>query len=108
MNEYYVYILACYKNGEFTNFYTGQTNDIDRRESEHIKNVITHNTKKYTGRFDYVKLLWYGIVKTRSEALELEQEIKQLSQDDKEDLVNGDLEIEGLIDAVSYADKFDD
>ncbi|NIO23047.1 MAG: GIY-YIG nuclease family protein [Candidatus Aenigmarchaeota archaeon] len=86
---YWVYLLKCYKRRRFTNFYTGQTNDISARLSEHIENVIYRDTERYTGRFDYVRLAWKQKCRTRSEARRLEKEIKQLTQNEKWALVKG-------------------
>ena len=83
--DYFVYIAECLKDGEFSCYYTGQTNNIDRRKKEHIENVINHDTRKFTGRFDYVKLLWYRKVPTRGDALRLEKYLKSLNPDEKED-----------------------
>ncbi|MBS3176502.1 GIY-YIG nuclease family protein, partial [Candidatus Woesearchaeota archaeon] len=56
---YYTYMLGCYKKGKgFTNFYIGQTNNLYARVGEHIKNVESRNTNSYTGRFDYIRLVW--------------------------------------------------
>lgn len=83
--SFFTYIAECYIDGDFSCYYTGQTNDIDRRRGEHIENVINHDIRHFTGRFDYVKLIWYREVPTRQDALRLESYLKSLSPDDKED-----------------------
>ncbi len=85
--SYWVYILMCYKNRAFTNFYVGQTNDFKARIEEHFDNVRERNTDRYTGRFDFVKPVWKKKVNTRSEALKLEKDIKGLSHSEKWDLI---------------------
>ena len=77
---YYVYMLACMKQGKFRNFYTGQTNDISRRLDEHIDNVINNDTKRYTGRFDAVRKVWHIKCSTRQEALRTEERVKEKFQ----------------------------
>lgn len=51
----------------------------------HYGAVREHNTDKYTGRFDYVKLIWSKEVPTRADAERLERYLKPLSPDEKED-----------------------
>jgi len=82
---YYVYILECYINREFSCYYCGQTDNLEKRKGQHIRNVIFHYTKKFTGRFDYCKLIWYGEVQTRADAIRLEQYLKSLNQQEKEE-----------------------
>jgi predicted GIY-YIG superfamily endonuclease len=80
-------MLACIKDGRFCNFYTGQTNNLRARVGEHIQNVMDGNTRRYTGRFDAVRLVWHEKCYTRQDALELEQEIKQMSWSEKMELI---------------------
>lgn len=72
---YYVYILKC-SDGTF---YTGSTNDIDKR-------LETHNLgkgAKYTrGRLP-VKLMYSESFETKGEALKRESEIKNLNRSQK-------------------------
>ena len=80
---YYVYILACYIDGDLRCFYTGQTNDLSARMEEHYGNVRSHDTDTYTGRFDRVELVWRAKVPTRDDALRLESYLKSLSHSEK-------------------------
>lgn len=95
---YWVYLIACYKKGKVSCYYTGQTNDIGRRRKEHIQNVVEGKTNHFTGRFEYCKMVWTYKVNSRQEALELEQEIKDLDFEDKEDLAYKRVELDELID----------
>jgi len=84
---FWVYILMCHKNGKFTNFYVGQTNNFKARMEEHFDNVREGDTGTYTGRFDFVKPVWKTRVSTRSEALRKEREVKNLSHEEKWNLI---------------------
>ena len=92
--SYYVYILACFKKGKFSCFYTGQTNNFKRRMQQHYKYVREKQTKHFTGRFDFVKWVWYKKVNNRAEAYKLEQYIKSLHPSEREKLVSRDAFIE--------------
>ncbi|MFH1839641.1 MAG: GIY-YIG nuclease family protein [Nanoarchaeota archaeon] len=86
--RYAVYILACYKGKDFSCYYTGQTNYLKRRLKQHYKAVKKKDTKKFTGRFDYVKLVWYKKVMTRKGAVKEERHIKTLTQPGKENYMD--------------------
>ncbi len=84
MARYYVYVLACYKrkNGclHYSNMYVGQTNDLRARFDEHVDNVAEGNTNHYTGRFDFVRRVWYEqVYGSRQDALDLEAELKDMT-----------------------------
>jgi len=74
-----VYIIQC-KDGKL---YTGITNNLNRRLSEH--------NSGHGGRFTKfrkpVKLVYYQILPTRSKALKKEIEIKKLNRCEKLELV---------------------
>ncbi len=80
---YHVYMLACYIDGAFSCYYPGQTNDIKSRMQEHYDNVRYHDTNKFTGRFDFVKLIWKKQVATRGDALRVERYLKGLTPPEK-------------------------
>ena len=72
---WYVYIVEC----KDRSLYTGITNDIARRVSE-------HNSKrgaKYTRSRRPVKLVAHCLVKDKSTALRLEHKIKSLKKSEK-------------------------
>ncbi|MGR3741685.1 GIY-YIG nuclease family protein [Companilactobacillus sp. DQM5] len=75
-NSYFVYILQCRDK----TFYIGTTNDVKKR-------VATHNAgkgAKYTKMRRPVKLLYFEDLKTKSNALSREYELKKLSRIKKE------------------------
>lgn len=78
MNNY-TYILHCADN----TYYTGWTNDIKAR-------LDAHNSgkgAKYTRTRGPVKLVYCHASQTRSEAQQLEYQIKQMSRLQKERLI---------------------
>jgi len=84
---FYVYILKCFRNKEFCNFYTGYTNDMNRRLAQHQKNAETQNRKKYTGRFDKISLGCYELFKIKENAKKREKKIKLMSTKSKQLLI---------------------
>jgi putative endonuclease len=83
MNEhqYYVYILT---NDFNTLLYTGVTNDLKRRVSEHIQKLNGGFTQKYKIN----KLVYYEAGEDVNGALFREKQIKAGSRQDKLDLIN--------------------
>ena len=77
-------MLRCSDNS----IYTGMTNNIDRRLLEHI--LKEKNGAKYTKSHDVIKLETAWKSKDKSLACKLEYQIKQLSKDKKEALINGE------------------
>ncbi len=76
---YYVYILLC-KDGSF---YTGITNDLNKR-------FLQHKNKKggkYTASHEVRKIIYSEEVGSRGEALRREFEIKSLRKSDKLKLI---------------------
>src|ERR1041385_4333398 len=68
---YYFYILQSQVNNSF---YKGSTDDLSRRLVEHNEGKST-----YTSKYLPWDLVWYGIKPNRSEAIALEQKLKNLS-----------------------------
>lgn len=66
-NSVVVYIILAKNN----TYYTGITNDINRREKEHRK-----GRSKYLGRVGVNKLIWVSSGFSRREAARLERHIK--------------------------------
>lgn len=77
---WYVYIVECSDN----TYYTGITNDIEKRVSKHNSG----KGAKYTRNRGPVKLLWSVESENRSEASKLEYKIKKLKRIDKIKLIN--------------------
>lgn len=76
----YTYIVRC-NDGTY---YTGWTNDIEKR-------LKTHNEgkgAKYTKTRRPVTLVYYEIFQTKEEAMRREWEIKQMKRGEKEKLFN--------------------
>jgi len=76
----YVYIIEC---GDGT-FYTGQTNDVERRLKEHRNGTGA----RYTRGRKPLTLRYVEKCEDRSAAMSREYEIKQMSRRQKEDLVS--------------------
>lgn len=81
-NRYHVYIIQCKDN----TYYTGYTNDLDKRLKEHggIRGA------KYTRARKPVKLLWHKEYKYFKRAVLEERRIKKLRRYQKEKLVYGE------------------
>ncbi|MGN1140361.1 MAG: GIY-YIG nuclease family protein [Oliverpabstia sp.] len=76
----YTYIVRC-SDGTY---YTGWTNDIEKR-------IKTHNEgkgAKYTKTRRPVTLVYYESFQTKEEAMRREWEIKQMKRGEKEKLFN--------------------
>ena len=80
-NNYYVYILS---NNYGTVYYTGVTNDLERRISEHKEGKIPGFTKKYNCH----KLIYFETYSAIEQALEREKKLKKLSRVNKDKLIN--------------------
>lgn len=76
---YYVYIVKTKDN----TLYTGYTNNLDRRISQHNSG----KGAKYTRSRRPVKLVYYESYETKSEAMKREVEIKKMSRTEKLKLV---------------------
>ena len=75
----FTYILKCKDN----TFYTGWTNDLEKR-------LLAHNLgkgAKYTKARRPVEIVYYESFKTKEEAMRREYEIKQLTRKQKELLI---------------------
>ncbi len=75
----YTYIVQC-SDGTF---YTGWTNNIEKR-------ILTHNAKKgakYTRSRTPVRLVYFEQAETKRQAMRREAQIKRLSRYEKEQLI---------------------
>lgn len=82
INPYSVYITT---NPGRTTFYTGVTNDLERRMSEHHDN--RGNKKTFAGRYFCYILIYYESYPYMNMAIEREDEIKNLSREKKKALI---------------------
>ena len=87
--DWHLYILRC-ANGDL---YTGITTDVDNRFEQHQQGKGAKRTK---GRGP-LSLEFQTCVGEKGPALQLEHRIKQLTREQKEDLINGNTAIECLI-----------
>ena len=77
---HHVYVIEC-SDGTL---YTGYTTDVERRIEEHNSG----EGAKYTRGRTPVELVHTEEYETRSEAMSREAEIKKMSRNEKEELVN--------------------
>lgn len=77
----YVYMLEC-SDGTF---YTGWTNDLQRRIEMHSKGIGA----KYTRGRGPVKLIYHETFENKKDAMKREYEIKKLTRKAKLLLING-------------------
>ncbi len=82
MKEYYVYILKCIDDS----YYTGVTNDIERRLIEHQEGK---NKSSYTYNKRPVELVFYASFSNIEMAIEVEKQIKKWSRAKKQALIEG-------------------
>jgi|WetSurMetagenome_2_1015567.scaffolds.fasta_scaffold464559_2 putative endonuclease len=78
--SFYVYILLCCDGS----FYTGYTKDLDTRTKQHQNG----NGARYTKSHKPKNLVYFETHDSRSKAMKREREIKKLSHDQKNNLVN--------------------
>ena len=83
--DYYVYILQCNDNS----YYTGITNDIDRRLAEHNDG---QDSRCYTYNRRPCKLVFADEFPTAIEAITVEKQIKGWRRAKKEALIQGDFD----------------
>jgi putative endonuclease len=83
MKTYYVYILLCADNS----YYTGVTNNINRRVGEHYDSF---NTNSYVSRRLPAKLVYCVSCDDIKQAIAFEKQIKGWTRKKKEALINED------------------
>ncbi len=81
---FYVYILRCADGS----YYTGHTDEIDRRMAQHGDGTAS----AYTSKRRPLELLWATDCQTREQAFELEKQIQGWSRKKKEALMRGDFD----------------
>ncbi|MBO4337881.1 MAG: GIY-YIG nuclease family protein [Lachnospiraceae bacterium] len=80
-HKWYVYLLRCSDES----IYTGITTDVERRFREHVSGKA--KGAKYTRSHPPVRVDAVIGAETRQEASRLEYAIKQMSRQEKEDLI---------------------
>ena len=83
MRYYYVYIVKC----SDSSYYTGITNDIERRLFEHN---FGNSKDSYTFNKKPVNLVWLESFSDPTQAIMIEKKIKGWSRRKKEALINED------------------
>ena len=83
MKQYHVYILLC-SDGSY---YTGITNDIERRLSEHQAGV---NTMCYIYKRRPVTLVFNEVFPDATSAIAFEKQVKGWRRAKKEAIIKGD------------------
>ena len=83
MKLYFVYILKCKDDS----FYTGFTNDLERRLYEHNAGI---SKESYTFDKRPVELVWFETFTNPSHAIEIEKKIKGRSIRKKQALIDED------------------
>ena len=81
MADWYVYVVRCSDNS----LYTGITIDVERRIDEHNNN--NRLGAKYTRARRPVTLVYSETLASKSEAAKRESAIKQLTKDEKEQMI---------------------
>lgn len=84
MKDYYVYIVSCSDHS----YYTGVTNNLERRIAEHNSGLI----KGFTSKRLPVKLVFNERFSDINDAIRLEKQIKGWSRIKKEALIEGNIE----------------
>ena len=96
---YYTYMLRCSDNS----IYTGMTNNLENRINEHLSK--SKKGAKYTKSHNAIKLEAAWKSKSKSLACKLEYQIKNLTKQQKENLINGEkltTYLKGKIDGRRY------
>lgn len=85
MKRYYVYILLCADDS----FYTGVTNDLERRVGEHYSD---ESKISYTSKKRPLKLVFFEEFNDVKQAIELEKQVKGWSRRKKQAFIDEDWE----------------
>jgi putative endonuclease len=80
MKDYFVYILKCSDDS----YYTGVTNNLEKRFSEHQSGII----KGYTSKRLPVRLVFSERLTDINQAIRFEKQIKGWNRKKKEALIN--------------------
>jgi putative endonuclease len=81
MDKFYVYLLS---NKHHTVFYTGFTDDLERRVYEHKNKLL----KSFTNKYNIDKLLYYEEFTSADDAKHREKQLKKYTREFKFNLIN--------------------
>ena len=88
--KHYVYLLRCRDKNKKLTLYCGYTSRSPSiRLQDHIRNVRSTSKRHYTGKQEFVKLVYYETYDDRATALKREREIKKLGSRYKQGLIDG-------------------
>ncbi len=79
--QFFVYIMS---NNNDTVLYTGVTNNLVRRVTEHREGI----TPGFTSKYRVTKLVYYEIASTAEIAIQREKQIKASRRSKKEELID--------------------
>ena len=94
---FYTYMIRCTDNS----IYTGMTNDLEKRLEKHVNGEGAKYTKSHKAK--RIEAAWRS--KQKSLACKLEYQIKHLTKQQKEELINGEKlsnYLKGKIDCRRY------
>lgn len=77
MKKWYVYIITNYTNSVF---YTGITNNLERRIFEHHSKLIKSS---FSSKYHLYKLIWFEEYSSPKEAIEAEKKVKDWRREKK-------------------------
>lgn len=80
-NKFYVYIITNYTN---STFYTGITNNLQRRIWQHKKRIIKNT---FSQKYRLYKLIWFQEFDNPQEAIAVEKKVKDFSREKKFKLI---------------------
>jgi putative endonuclease len=81
MDKFYVYLLS---NQHHPVFYTGFTDDLERRVYEHKNKLL----KSFTNKYNIDKLLYFEEFSSADDAKHREKQLKKYPRDFKFNLIN--------------------
>jgi putative endonuclease len=81
--QYYIYIVTNFNK---TTLYTGVTNNLSARLSEHWQN--RHSYKTFAGRYSCYNLVYFETFKYVNDAIAREKQIKKFNRKKKNQLIH--------------------
>lgn len=91
MTDYFIYIIRL-ENGHL---YTGITNDVQRRFAEHTSGG--KKAARYLRGKGTLSLVYSRQIGNRSQALKYEAAFRKLSKQQKEQIIQGEIDIQNII-----------